>query len=63
MKRFLSADEWQKLGQVFRDRNVVPDALLGSLLDSGAVLEHPGRRDMYLVHPALLPVLKERTTA
>jgi hypothetical protein len=63
MKRFLSAEEWQKLGQVFRDRNIVPDALLGSLLDSGAVLEYPGRRDMYLVHPALLPVLKERGTA
>jgi hypothetical protein len=63
MKRFLSAEEWQKLGQVFRDRNVVPDGLLGSLLDSGAVLEYPGRRDMYLVHPALLPVLKERGTA
>lgn len=62
MKRFLSAEEWQKLGQVFRDRNIVPDALLGSLLDSGAVLEYPGRRDMYLVHPALLPVLKERGT-
>ena len=61
MRRFLSAEEWQKLGQVFRDRTVVPDALLGSLLDSGAVLEHPGRRDMYLVHPALLPVLKERS--
>jgi len=63
MKRFLSAEEWQKLGQVFRDRNVVPDQLLGSLLDSGAVLEYPGRRDMYLVHPALLPVLKERAVA
>ena len=60
MKRFLSAEEWQKLGQVFRDRNVVLDGLLSSLLDSGAVLEYPGRRDMYLVHPALLPVLKER---
>ena len=63
MKRFLTAEEWQKLGQVFRERGLAPDELLNSLLDSGAVLEYPGRRDMYMVHPALLPVLKERTVA
>ena len=63
MRRCLTAEEWQRLGQVFRDRNVAHDELLNSLLDSGAVLEYPGRRDLYIVHPALLPVLKERTTA
>jgi hypothetical protein len=63
MKRFLTAEEWQRLGQVFRDRNIAHDELLNSLLDSGAVLEYPGRRDLYIVHPALLPVLKERPTA
>lgn len=63
MRRFLTAEEWQKLGQVFRDRSIAADALLNSLLESGAVLEYPGRKDMYSVHPALLPVLKERGAA
>lgn len=60
MKRFLSAEEWHRLTQIQRDRNTPSDETLSSLLESGAVLEFPGKKDMYQVHPALLPVLKER---
>jgi hypothetical protein len=63
MRRFLSPEEWTRLYQINRARSETVDETLSALLDSGAVLEHPGRSPMYQVHPALLPVLENRNSA
>jgi hypothetical protein len=63
MRRFLTPEEWARLYEIRRGKSETADETLASLLDSGAVLEHPGRTPMYQVHPTLLPVLDNRGSA
>jgi hypothetical protein len=63
MRRFLTPEEWARLYEIRRGTSETADETLAALLDSGAVLEYPGRRPMYHVHPALLGVLDSRGSA
>lgn len=63
MRRFLTPDEWTRLYEIRRGKSEAADEMLAALLDSGAVLEHPGKKPMYQVHPALVPVLESRVSS